>query len=218
MSGPSRPPEPRETRLGTRDAAGRVRTDPRERFFGTYPGTVAVVTAAHDGDRNVLAVGWHAALSADPPLYGVAIAEARYTHRLGVAAGAFAVQFLPFARSEAIAGAGSLSRHDGSDKFARLGLVARPGPATGAPLLHDAYLAYECRLERRVPTGDHDWWVGAVEAIHHRPEAFDERLLKHADADPTAIYYGRARYQSLGDGAVEEFPPDRFRPPSGRSA
>ncbi len=211
MTGPDGEARPEGAPAATRDAAGRVRTDPRDRLFGTYPGTVAVVTAAHDGDRNLLAVGWHAALSADPPLYGVAIAEARYTHRLGVAAGAFAVQFLPFARAEAIAGAGSLSRHDGTDKFARLGLVARPGPATGAPLLDDAYLAYECRLERRVPTGDHDWWVGAVTAIHHRPEAFDAQFLKRADVEAAAVYYGRALYQSLDDGARAAFPPDRFR-------
>lgn len=185
---------------------------PPSRFFGYYPGVPTVVTAAHEGDANLLAVGWHAALSSDPPMYGVAIAEARYTHRLGVASGAFAVHFLPFDAVRAIAGAGTLSRHDGLDKFAALGLHVTDGPATGAPLLGEAYLAYECRLRERVPTGDHEWWVGEVVALHHRPEAFDEgKLLRPATR--ASVYYGRARYEALGSGEVAAFPPGSFDEP-----
>ena len=182
---------------------------PPTRFFGYYPGVPTVVTAAHEGDRNLLAVGWHAALSAQPPMYGVAIADARYTHRLGVASGAFAVHFLPFAAVRAIAGAGTLSRHDGTDKVRALGLHAREGPTTGAPLLGEAYLIYECRLRERVPTGDHEWWVGEVVALHHRPEAFDERGLVRPEVQ-APVYYGRARYEALGTGEIAAFPPGAF--------
>jgi flavin reductase (DIM6/NTAB) family NADH-FMN oxidoreductase RutF len=76
-----------------------VVTAPPERFFGYYPGTVAVVTAAHGTDRNVMSAGWHAALSAEPPLYGVAFGRGRYTYGLVRASGAFAVHFLPFERA-----------------------------------------------------------------------------------------------------------------------
>lgn len=182
---------------------------PPERFFGYYPGVPTVVTAAHEGDRNLLAVGWHAALSADPPMYGVAIAEARYTHRLGVASEAFAVHFLPFRAARAIAGAGTLTRHDGTDKIAALGLHASEGPATGAPLLGEAYLVYECRLRQRVPTGDHEWWVGDVVAQHHRPEAFDGLGLLRPETR-ASVYYGRARYEALGSGEIAAFPPGSF--------
>lgn len=186
---------------------------PPTRFFGYYPGVPTVVTAAHDGDRNVLAVGWHAALSHDPPMYGVAIAPGRYTHRLGVASEAFAVHFLPFEHARAVAGVGTLSRNDGVDKFARFGLRATPGAVTGSPILEDAYLAYECRLTRRVPTGDHEWWVGDVVALHHRPAAFDERGLLRRDVAPAQAYYGRATYASLGSGELATFPPAGFREP-----
>lgn len=182
---------------------------PPSRFFGYYPGVPTVVTAAHDGDANLLAVGWHAALSSDPPMYGVAIAEARYTHRLGVASGAFALHFLPFGAVRTIAGAGTLSRHDGLDKFAALGLATVPGPVTGAPLIGEAYLAYECRLAQRVPTGDHEWWVGEVVGLHHRPEAFDEGALLRPEVR-ASVYYGRARYEALGSGDVAAFPPGSF--------
>ena len=186
---------------------------PPTRFFGYYPGVPTVVTAAHEDDRNVLAVGWHAALSHDPPMYGVAIAAARYTHRLGVASGAFAVHFLPFRHARTVAGVGTLSRNDGVDKFARFGLRATHGAVTGAPILEDAYLAYECRLSQRVPTGDHEWWIGEVAALHHRPDAFDERGVLRRDVAPAQAYYGRATYEALGAGELATFPPGGFREP-----
>lgn len=165
---------------------------PPERFFGYYPGTVAVVTTAHEGHRTVMAAGWHAALSAEPPLYGVAVGPERFTHRLLVASGAFAVHFLPFERAAAVAGVGTLSGRD-VDKFDRFDLRTCPGAVVDVPILQDAYLAYECRLSARHAVGDHDWVVGEVVALHHRPEAFDERrMLDPAHVQPF-VYYGRSR-------------------------
>lgn len=184
---------------------------PPERFFGYYPGTVAVITAACGDDRNVMSAGWHAALSADPPLYGVAVAPERYTYRLIRESGAFAVHFLPFERTEAVAGAGSLSRHEGMDKFATLGLATVLGARTPAPILQDAYLVYECRVRDAHPTGDHTWFVGEVVALHHRPEAFGEGFLQASDRVPPTVYYGRASYEALGAGERVDFPPDAFR-------
>ncbi|MDA0700435.1 MAG: flavin reductase family protein [bacterium] len=129
-------------------------TAPVERFFGYYPGTVAVITAGSGGARNVMSAGWHAALSAEPPLYGVALGRARHTHALVLASGAFAVHFLPFERADAIAGVGSTSGRDGVDKFARFGLASSSGAVLDVPILHDAYLAYECRVRAVHETGD----------------------------------------------------------------
>lgn len=174
-------------------------TAPVERFFGTYPGTVSVITSAHQGRRNVMAAGWHAALSAEPPLYGVAIGRERFSHALIQGSGVFAVHFLPFERADAIAGVGSSSGQEGN-KFAAFGLESTPGAATGVPILHDAYIAYECRVQQIVATGDHDWVVGEVLALHHRPEAFDERNLVDTTAVRPTVFYGRSLFEALGAG------------------
>ncbi len=180
---------------------------PPERFFGYYPGTVAVVTSAHAGERNVMSAGWHAALSIDPPMYGVALGRQRYTYELVAASRAFAVHFLPFERSRAVAAVGSTSRHDGVDKFARFDLCASNGAALDVPILHDAYLAYECRVVALHETGDHDWVVGEVVAVHHLPEAYDERLLLDCHRVHGAVYYGRNRYEALGEGRRVDLTP-----------
>lgn len=161
------------------------------RFFGYYPGTVALVTVEHAGTRNVMSAGWHAALSSDPPLYGVAIGRERATHALATASGWFGLNFLPFERSRAIQGAGVLSLNDGTDKHERLIL---PNEAEEPLALTAAYLTYVCRVEQVVETGDHDWFVGRVERVRYDTAAYDERLVFRGNA---AVYLGRSEYVSL---------------------
>jgi flavin reductase (DIM6/NTAB) family NADH-FMN oxidoreductase RutF len=184
-------------------------TTPIDRFFGTYPGTIAVITTAHDGVRNVMSAGWHTALSAEPPLYGVAIGRERATHALIHAAGAFAVHFLPFERADAIAGVGSVSAHAGVDKFAAFALASSTG-VLGMPILHDAYVAFECRMTSSSAVGDHDFVIGEVNAIHHRPEAFDDRLVLNPARVRATVFYGRSIFEALGAGErAEHRPPER---------
>lgn len=176
-------------------------TVPPERLFGYYPGTVAVVTTAHGARRTVMAAGWHAAVSSEPPLYGVAIGRERFTHELLVKSGAFAVHFLGFDHAPAVAGVGTLSGRD-LDKFARFGLATEPGTVLDVPVLAAAYLVYECRVAHRLPAGDHDWTIGEVVALHHRPDAYDGRGLLDPGTARPFVYYGRNRYQPFGEAPV----------------
>ena len=175
------------------------------RFFGYYPGTVALVTSEHAGRRNVLSVGWHTALSADPPLYGVAVGRERGSRPLIVESGRFGVNFLPFAQARAVQGAGVLSLHDGpgADKFARLGLETLPD----APLaVAQAYLHYGCEVVQVVPTGDHDLIVGRVMEVRFDPAHYDAAGLFVGEA---AVYLGRGAYVTTTPGR-EVYPPEDF--------
>jgi len=57
--------------------------------------------------------------------------------------------------------------------------------------------------------GDHDLVVGEVVAIHHRPEAFDERRLLDHTQVRAAVYYGRSTFEALGVGERSVHPPPR---------
>ncbi len=177
-------------------------------FFGYYPGTVALVTAEHAGVRNVMAAGWHTALSAQPPLYGVLIGRERATHPLVAGSGVFGVNFLPAAQARAVQGSGALSLHDRSpgapDKFAQLGLDTLPG----APLaVAGAYLYYRCRVTQTVPTGDHDLFVGEVTEVRHDAGFYDDQRLFTGEA---AVYLGRSSYVTTTRDR-RQFPPEDYR-------
>lgn len=173
------------------------------RFFGYYPGTVALVTAEHAGTRNLLSVGWHTALSAEPPLYGVAVGRERATHPLILGSGRFGVNFLPFAAARAVQGAGVLSLHDGGDKFGRLGLETMPDAELA---LTGAYLHYTCEVMEVVPTGDHDLFVGRVTGVRYDPAMYDEAGLFAGEA---AVYLGRSAYVTTTRERVA-YPPEVF--------
>lgn len=60
---------------------------------------------------------------------------------------------------------GSKSGRD-EDKFAALGLEWTEGTVVPAPLLNACPLSVECKVVDCVRTGDHDLFIGSIEAIH----------------------------------------------------
>jgi flavin reductase (DIM6/NTAB) family NADH-FMN oxidoreductase RutF len=178
-------------------APAKLRTPvPPGRFFGYYPGPVAVVTAAVGERRNAMSAGWHTALSHEPPLYGVSVGPGRHTHGLLSAAEGFVVNFLGLPHASAIHRLGTTSGRDG-DKLAALGLDWTAGAEIAAPILDAAYFAYECRTVVVRRFGDHDLFVGRVVATHHRPDAYDEHGVLRPAHTPPAIYLGRGEYRPL---------------------
>jgi flavin reductase (DIM6/NTAB) family NADH-FMN oxidoreductase RutF len=128
-----------------------------------FPAGVAVVTVALDEERFAITVGSLVSLSLEPPLVGIAISRQAALHELVRAAGAFGASLLAEDQAEVAA------------HFARgvppialwQGIDARPGRATGAPLLEGALGWLECRASSELPVGDHTLFVGEVLAVEH---------------------------------------------------
>lgn len=192
------------------------------RFFGYYPGTVALVTAEQEGKQsNVMAAGWHTALSIEPPLYGVAVGRERATHPLIKAAGRFGVNLLPLSQARAVQGSGLASARDfvaeeggagegGAGEGGKVGWLGLEFLPDSALALAQAYLCYECELKDVLPVGDHDLFVGEVRTLHYDPAAFDEQWLLKAQP---AVYLGRSAYVGLS-GERQDFPAREY-PPKG---
>jgi flavin reductase (DIM6/NTAB) family NADH-FMN oxidoreductase RutF len=121
---------------------------------------VAVLTVDADGERLGLTVGTVVSLSLEPPLVGVSVARQAAMHELLRRAGSFALSLLAGDQD-------AVAQH-----FARgvppvahwQGIEWREG-RIGAPLLEGALGWIECRLDRELETGDHTFFVGAVESV-----------------------------------------------------
>ncbi|TFB22846.1 flavin reductase family protein [Filobacillus milosensis] len=161
-----------------------------------YPGMVAIVTAAHNGEENVMAAGWHSYISFTPPIYGVAIGPERHTHQLVKESGKFAINFLPLEKARFISQAGT---YTGSqvNKFEKGGMSFEYGEATGAPVLNDAYVVYECEVTDCNTYGDHDWFVGDIVQFHQDKEKFLDNGLPDFDQLSIPLYLGRSKYTSV---------------------
>ncbi|MUK90300.1 flavin oxidoreductase [Ornithinibacillus sp. L9] len=162
----------------------------------SYPGMVAIVTATYENEHNIMAAGWHSYISYNPPIYGVAIGRQRYTYELVKNAGCFAINFLPYEKAKLIQEVGVLSGEN-FDKFAHGNMNFENGIEINAPILDDAYVAYECRTIDVNSYGDHDWFVGEIVQCYRDEKCFLENGLPNFEQLEIPLYLGRSKYAKL---------------------
>lgn len=179
----------------------KVRAEKVGRFLQHYPKPATVVTVKAKGRENALAVAWHCALSFEPPLYGVAISPKRFSYELIVEAKEFAINFLTIESARLIASVGRTSGRE-LDKFERFQIATEKPIKISAPILKDAYAAYECKLVEHHTYGDHEWFVGEIVAVHYQKEAFDEHEVINLEKIKPAFYMGNDLYAELRKIAV----------------
>ena len=142
--------------------------------MGRFPAGVAVVTVELDGQRVGLTVASLVSLSLEPPLVGFAVRRDAALHELLRDAGQFGVSMLA-------AGQEALAQHfaRGVPPIAlweRIPLRQTQGP----PQLDGAVGWLLCRTESEHATGDHTFFVGAVERAEPGPA--ERPLVFHRQA------------------------------------
>ncbi len=168
----------------------RIKTGLAERLL--YPVIPAAVTAEHDGVIGGMLAAWWMQTSFNPLMVAVAIAPERYTYKLVSKAGVYALNLLPYDAVEATPFLGDISARFMRDKLKRSGLTIRKGEVFGAPLIEEAYAALELRLHSRIPAGDHDIFLGTVEAAYASHPIEEEGMWRLEGFKPL-MYLGRTR-------------------------
>ncbi len=171
----------------------------------SYPGMVALVTVTYNGKSNIMAAGWHSYISFDPPMYGVAIGRERYTFNLVKDAGEFAINFVPYEKAAFIQETGVYTGEN-LDKFGHGKISYDNGVTINAPILHDAYVAYECKTVDINTYGDHDWFVGDITQCYRDDDLFLENGLPDFSKLDIPLYLGRSTYAKLDNkGTVNTY-------------
>ena len=170
-------------------------------FHHHYPRLALIVTCHARGKDNAMAVAWHSSISFNPPLFGVSIAPKRYTYELILEAGEFAVNFMPLEKAELVAAVGgSLGRK--VDKFAKFHLAKEKPLKTSAPILKDAYAAYECKLYDHHTCGDHEWFIGEIVATHFDETRFTPAGILDLGKVKPALFIGGELYVTTDPASV----------------
>lgn len=121
---------------------------------------VAVIGVAHGGRTAGLTAAWLSRVSTSPPLLLVAVAPERHTWGVLDAAEGFSVSILRDGDLETGRLFGLNSGRD-VDKWGRVEHVLT---ADGSPALTRCAARLSCRTTSRLPTGDHEIFVGEVVA------------------------------------------------------
>ena len=161
------------------------------------PVPAVLVSCAAPGRRpNIITLAWAGTVCSEPPMVGLGIRPSRLSHELIEAAGEFVVNLPHRALLRATDYCGVVSGRD-ADKFTALGLTARPGREVKAPLIAECPVNLEARLDRIIPLGSHDLFLGEILAVHIEEELLDEK----GRIDPgkfDTFAYGTGGYWAIG--------------------
>ena len=144
-------------------------------------GPTVLVSAAHDGRRNVMAAAWAMPLDFDPPKVAVVIDKSTFTRGLIEASGRFALNLPCRAQADLTYTLGSThgSEHD---KFERHGLACIDGPPGAAPWLDGCVGWLDCQVlpELHIQSR-YDLFLGQVLAARADPRVFTRGRWHFAD-------------------------------------
>lgn len=109
-------------------------------------GPTVLVSAAHEGRRNVMAAAWAMPLDYAPAKLAVVIDKGAATRALVEGSGEFALSVPCRAIADLAFTVGSESAHEVGDKFERHGIASLVGATVGAPLIAGCVAWLECRV------------------------------------------------------------------------
>jgi len=142
-----------------------VSSEEFRRACGRFPTGVTIATVLDaDGQPHGLTVSSFTSVSLEPPLISICLGHAVSLIDTFRAANFFGINILAEdeqALSERFA-------RKGHDRFQ--GVDWTPGE-NGAPLIDGVLAAIECQVERRIPVGDHDIFIGRMVATRVRDGA-----------------------------------------------
>jgi len=170
-------------------------------------GPTVLVSAAHGGQRNIMAAAWAMPLDFAPPKVAVVLDKATWTRQLLEASGEFALQVPTVSQVDITQALGSssgreIAEQQGIDKFAAYGLQTFAGSVIGAPLLEGCAAWLECRIlpEPAIQQG-YDLFLGEVVAAHADARGFSTGRWHFEGHDALRTIHHVAGGHFLVDGA-----------------
>jgi len=176
-------------------------------------GPTVLVSAAHGGQRNIMAAAWSMPLDFNPPKVAVVLDKSTVTRQLVEGSGTFALNVPTRAQAEATLAVGGISASElppGQDKFAAFGLSAFEAARIDAPLLEGCAAWLECRLLPE-PHLQHqyDLFLGEVIAAWADPRLFADGHWLDAAAGSTVHYIAGGRFFATGEAFDAKATPRR---------
>jgi flavin reductase (DIM6/NTAB) family NADH-FMN oxidoreductase RutF len=137
-------------------------------------GPTVLVSAAHDGQRNIMAAAWAMPLDFEPPKVAVVLDKSTWTRQLLEASGTFVLQVPCVAQADIVQTVGNTAGK-ALDKFAAYGLQTFAGEQLEAPMLEGCVAWLECRLLPEPHNeGTYDLFLGEVISAQADSRVFSE--------------------------------------------
>lgn len=153
------------------------------------PGPVLLVTSSHQGERNVMTLGWHMILEFTPSLVGCMISAGNHSFEVIRASRQCVLNLPTVDLVDTVVAIGNRSGRD-HDKFAELDLAIGAADAVAAPLLTACYANFECRLADDRMVDDYNLFLFEIVKAHVAPRPKHPKTL-HYTGDGVFVVAGK---------------------------
>jgi flavin reductase (DIM6/NTAB) family NADH-FMN oxidoreductase RutF len=109
------------------------------------PGPVVLLTTAHKGRANMMAMSWHMMVEFEPPLIACVVSNADYSYTALRATKQCVIAIPALTLAPKVVQIGNCSGRD-VDKFQSIGLTAAPARLVEAPLVAECFANLECKV------------------------------------------------------------------------
>jgi len=162
------------------------------------PSPVVMVSCGNTIEEyNIITVAWTGTICSDPAMCYVSIRPERYSHDIIKNNGEFVINLVNSRLTRAADWCGVNSGRK-FNKFLQMGLTPIHGSVVKAPLIEEAPVNIECKVNTMMPLGSHNMFIAEIVAVHVNEALFSPKTdaieLQKADL----VTYSHGHYYDLG--------------------
>lgn len=162
-----------------------------------YPVPAVMVSCGDMKKPNIITIAWTGILNTDPAMTYISVRKERYSHKLISENKEFVINLvsrdLAFAADYCGVRSGAKE-----NKFETLGLHTEKAENVSAPLIKEAPISIECRVEKVIELGTHDMFMAKILSVDVEDKYLDE-TGKFDMEKCDLVAYSHGQYYTLGD-------------------
>lgn len=158
----------------------------------------AVMVSVRDqsGKDNIITVAWAGTVCTNPPMVSISVRPERHSYHMLEESGEFVINLTTEKLCYATDYCGVRSGRD-VDKFREMKLTKAQASLVDAPMIAEAPVNLECRVEKIEKLGSHHMFIARVLAVHAEEAYMDENgKFDLNKAQP--MVYSHGEYFGLG--------------------
>ncbi len=168
---------------------------PNRLFVPQLVGLVSSID--RNGRPNVATLAWITSVSAEPPLFCIAVGRSRYTHQCITGSKEFVLNLPTMDILKQVQLAGTISGREG-EKFQKCNLSAVESIALKTPCVGECAAHIECKVVDTKVAGDHTLFIGKAVATTCDIEAVKDGVLDVSRIKPV-LHLGGTFFTTTGE-------------------
>lgn len=162
-----------------------------------YPVPAVMVSCGNMEKPNIITIAWTGILNTDPAMTYISVRKERYSHKLISENKEFVINLVSrdLAKAADYCGVRSGAKEN---KFEKLGLHTEKAENVSTPLIKEAPVSIECRVEKVIELGTHDMFMAKILSVDVEEKYLDE-TGKFDMEKCDLVAYSHGQYYTLGD-------------------